>query len=63
MALTGIILFIGATVLFIVWARNLSNLLQYKHIVKFDEDKRLLEYMKGIAIFIVIAVSAGMAWG
>ena len=62
MGLTGIILFIGATILFILWGRNLHILLKYKIAVGFDEDKRLMEYMKGIAIFIVIAISAGMAW-
>jgi len=63
MELTGIILFIGAIILFILWGRNLYYLLKYKIITGFDEDKRFEEYMKGVVIFIIIAISAGMAWG
>jgi hypothetical protein len=63
MQLTGVILFIGALVLFLIWGRNLYYLLRYQYLLRSKTNKLLFEYIKGIAIFIVIAIAAGMAWG
>ncbi len=63
MQLTGIILFFGAIILFLLWSRSLYFILKYKSLLKNTRDELLFEYTKGIAIFIAIAISAGMAWG
>ena len=63
MELTGTILFIGATILFLLWGRNLYYLSKYSSLLKNPKDELLFEYMKGIAIFIAIAISAGIVWG
>lgn len=65
MELTGIILFIGAIVLFSIWGRYYYfYFYKYKTIIaEKTEEEMLFEQMKGVAIFIAIAVSAGMAWG
>jgi len=61
MQLTGTILFIGFILLFILWASKRYDLYRYKTLAK--ENEILYEDIKGIIIFILIAISAGMAWG
>jgi hypothetical protein len=61
MWLTGVILFIGAVVLFGFWGYKFYYLRKYKTLVT-KEDLEI-ESMKGISIFIAIAIFAGMAWG
>lgn len=63
MQLTGIILFIGAIILFLIWGRNLYYISKYKRLLKNPKDELLFEYIKGIGIFIAIAISAGITWG
>jgi hypothetical protein len=63
MKLTGIILFSGAIVLFLIWGRNIYYMQKYRTLLRKTENEFFIEYLKGIAIFIGIAISAGMVWG
>lgn len=61
MQLTGLILFVGALLLFLLWGYKLFKARKYLHNI--PEEELLFEYSKGIALFIAIAISAGMVWG
>jgi len=61
MQLTGLILFIGALISFLYWGYGLFSI--RKFIYKIPKEELLFEYSKGIALFIAIAISAGMVWG
>jgi len=61
MHLTGLILFVGFFGLFIYWAYRLFSIRKVLHLVSKKELRE--EYLKGILLFVVIAISAGMAWG
>lgn len=63
MQLTGLILFIGGIILFLLWGRDFYYFLKYKTLLHGSKKELLIKQIKGIVIFIVIAISAGMAWG
>ena len=63
MELTGLILFCGAMALFLIWGYHAYYKVKYKRFLKNPEADIMFEYSKGIALFIVIAISAGMTWG
>ena len=61
MQLTGLILFVGFLTLFLIWGYRLISVRTALHII--PKEERLFEYSIGIALFIAVAISAGMAWG
>ncbi|QSZ43153.1 hypothetical protein GJV85_13335 (plasmid) [Sulfurimonas aquatica] len=61
MWLTGIILLAGSAILFGLWAKKFYGMKKYSHLVKKQEME--MEQIKGIVLFIAIAISAGMVWG
>lgn len=65
MQLTGILIFIGSTILFAIWGRHYYfYFYKYKTlVVEKTKEEMLFEQMKGVVIFIVIAISAGLVWG
>ncbi|QOY51702.1 hypothetical protein HUE88_11440 [Candidatus Sulfurimonas baltica] len=63
MELTGIILFIGSLGLFLRWGYNMFSILKYQRLLKNTKEELMFEYAKGVVLYIVIAISAGMVWG
>ncbi len=65
MQLTGTILFFGALIGFLFWLYKVFvELSSVKTYLKIKLGEKLaFNIMPGIVLFIVMAISAGMAWG
>ncbi len=65
MELTGIIIFFGALAGFILWVLKILLLLGSADtfIKIYMGGKLTLNILPGIILFMVMAISAGMAWG
>ena len=61
MQLAGLILFIGFFTLFLIWGYRLLSIRKILYLV--PKEELISQYSIGIALFIVVAISAGMAWG
>ena len=66
MQLTGVIIFFGALFWFLLWLYGLfMQLTSINTYVKESQGRGnvTISILPGIILFIVIAISAGMAWG
>jgi len=64
MQLTGMILFFGSLIVLGFWGKYAYyNLFRYKILADLTEEQKTREYIKGAIIYLVLAISAGMAWG
>lgn len=64
MELTGTIIFFGAIVALFIWIviiiRDLKSMTMVQRLLN---EKIVINIMPGIIIFLILAISAGMAWG
>jgi hypothetical protein len=65
MKLTGLILFVGSLTVFVIWLYKVWEVIRSidTRAKMYLGAKLTINILPGIILFIVMAISAGMAWG